>query len=311
MEKYEISVIVPSYNSYMTIEKCIDSLLNQDFEAEYEIIVVDSSRDAKTVETLRNLPSQVKVYHSDRRLNAGQARNLGVEVSNGKILAFIDSDCIAPKDWLRKIKNYFDVYPQICGVYGVYSGGCTLIEKITGGEFLEKHEIGFYGGFIEGNCAFKREVFDNGCRWSETVRSQYVGLAKCINTKIKKPVLWSSELKVIHLGRVGLKKIFKSGMSKFNEDKKSLNLAIRSFAFSLLLLSGILSLPSLSIVPQKEIGLLLFILPNLVFAYYIAKDKMISFKYKILLFPYLVWIRWVFWLGWIFAAISTLFKKII
>ncbi|OYT29175.1 MAG: hypothetical protein B6U95_02725, partial [Thermofilum sp. ex4484_82] len=165
--------------------------------------------------------SKVKIYHSEKRLNAGQARNLGVKMSKGEILAFIDSDCIAPKDWLKSILNCFDKYPEICGVLGVYTGGHSLIEKISGGEYLKKSSIGFFEGFIEGNCAFKREVFDRGCYWSERARSQYIDLVKCIRFKVKKPILWNPDLKVFHLGKVGFGKIIKSGRSKFEEDIKS------------------------------------------------------------------------------------------
>jgi len=40
-----LSVIIPSYNSENTIEKCLNSLKSQSFSGEYEIIIVDSSAD--------------------------------------------------------------------------------------------------------------------------------------------------------------------------------------------------------------------------------------------------------------------------
>ena len=40
-----ISVIIPTYNSSSTIKKALDSVFDQSYEGEYEVIVVDSSKD--------------------------------------------------------------------------------------------------------------------------------------------------------------------------------------------------------------------------------------------------------------------------
>lgn len=306
IRKYKISVIVPSYNSHSTIRDCINSLLNQDIDTDYEIIVIDSSEDEGIVEMLRGLP-RVKIYHSEKRLNAGQARNLGVKISKGEILAFIDSDCIAPRDWLKNILDCVKKYPEICGVLGVYTGGRSLVEKISGGEYLEESSIGFYGGFIEGNCAFKREIFERGCSWSERARSQYVGLAECMKSKIKKPVLWNSNLKVLHLGRVSFNKIIKSGRSKFEEDIKSPKLMLRSLLFSIVFLAGFASIPLYLAFSEAKL-ILLFIFPNSLLTYYVLKDRMLSLRYRVIFLPYLLWLRWLFWFGWIHAAVNKIFS---
>ena len=44
--KYSISVIIPFYNSSSHIKKCLENLINQDFDKPFEIIMVnDGSRD--------------------------------------------------------------------------------------------------------------------------------------------------------------------------------------------------------------------------------------------------------------------------
>jgi len=307
IKECKLSVVVPSYNSHPTIKKCIESLLKQEIEADYEIIVVDSSSDEGVAEILKEFP-EVKLYRFRKRLNAGQARNIGTKASRGDIIAFIDSDCVAPENWLKRILDDFNRYPQICGVFGVYTGGRSLLEKICGGEFRKQSGIGFCKGFIEGNCAFKREVFEKGCSWSERTRSQYVDLAKCIRLKVGKPVLWDSDLKVLHLGRVTWRKLIKSGMSKFEEDKKSKMLMAKSLAFSLMLLVGFASfLYYLATMDVK--ALILSISPNIPLMYYALRDRMLSFKYRIVLLPYLVWIRWVFWFGWFYACMTYFSEK--
>ena len=77
--------------------------------------------------------------------------------------------------------------------------------------------------------------------WLKVPPGMMVGF--CIKSKIKKPVLWNSNLKVLHLGRVSFNKIIKSGRSKFEEDIKSPKLMLRSLLFSIVFLAGFASIP--------------------------------------------------------------------
>ena len=94
----KLSIIVPVYNVEQYLRKCVDSLLNQDYE-DYEIILVDDgSTDscpaicdeyALTHYTLNG--TQIKVIHQP---NAGlsAARNSGIRIAKGEYLCFVDSD---------------------------------------------------------------------------------------------------------------------------------------------------------------------------------------------------------------------------
>lgn len=97
-----LSVIIPSYNSEHTIEKCIDSILNQSFSGDYEIILVDSSSDRTPLIVSANYPG-VSLTHLNKKTDPGTARNIGIGKASGKVIAFIDSDCAAAKDWLERI----------------------------------------------------------------------------------------------------------------------------------------------------------------------------------------------------------------
>jgi len=89
-----VSIIVPNLNSPI-LNQTLDSLLTQTYEGSYEIIVVGQDKfDNKT-----KYPG-VKFIETKEPLNPAQARNLGVRSSSGSFLVFIDSDCIADKDWL-------------------------------------------------------------------------------------------------------------------------------------------------------------------------------------------------------------------
>lgn len=69
-----------------------------------EIIVVDGNSTDGTREIVSHYP--VKLLTEERPgLNA--ARNTGIKHSNGEIIAFTDVDCVAPKNWIRKIVEHF------------------------------------------------------------------------------------------------------------------------------------------------------------------------------------------------------------
>jgi glycosyltransferase involved in cell wall biosynthesis len=97
-----ISVVIPSYNSEKTIDKCLQSLRKQSHTGHYEIILVDSSTD-RTPEIVSLNHPEIKYIHLAEKTDPGTARNMGVAEARGDIIALIDSDCVADQDWLDRI----------------------------------------------------------------------------------------------------------------------------------------------------------------------------------------------------------------
>jgi GT2 family glycosyltransferase len=97
-----VSVIIPAYGSHGTIAACLESLERQSFR-DFETIVIDSSPDARSAEIVRARFSWARVRHSERRLLPHAARNVGVELAAGAIIAFTDPDCVARSDWLERL----------------------------------------------------------------------------------------------------------------------------------------------------------------------------------------------------------------
>jgi len=97
-----VTVLIPSYNSAATIRATLDAVMAQDFDEPYEIIVVDSSSD-DTPAIISEAFAQVKLLHRTERTDPGTARNLGIAQARGEIVACLDADCTAPRDWLRRM----------------------------------------------------------------------------------------------------------------------------------------------------------------------------------------------------------------
>lgn len=99
-----ISIIIPVYKVEDFLEKCVQSVLEQNFH-DYELVLVDDgSPDAcpKICESYARHVDRVKVVH---KANGGlsDARNCGLAVAEGKYVLFIDSDDYIRKESLQRI----------------------------------------------------------------------------------------------------------------------------------------------------------------------------------------------------------------
>ncbi len=101
-KKPYVSIIIPSYNSEFYITRCLSALYSQDTDIDHEIIVVDSSKDSTPALVRKKFP-EVKLINLDQRVFPGAGRNVGAKEANSDILAFIDSDCVAHRNWINAI----------------------------------------------------------------------------------------------------------------------------------------------------------------------------------------------------------------
>ena len=96
-----VSVIVPHYHDLGGLGRCLAGLAAQTYRADrFEIVVADnaSPEGREAVEAIVAGRARLVVVPEK---GAGPARNGGVAVAGGDVLAFIDSDCVPEPDWLR------------------------------------------------------------------------------------------------------------------------------------------------------------------------------------------------------------------
>jgi O-antigen biosynthesis protein len=92
----EVSVVVAAYNAEATLAACLESLSQVEYPG-FEVIVVDDGSTDRTAELAR--AAQVKVLSREHQ-GLAAARNVGADAARGEILAFIDADAAADRDWL-------------------------------------------------------------------------------------------------------------------------------------------------------------------------------------------------------------------
>jgi len=141
MDKPIVSIVIPVYNAYKYVDKCISSVLNQTYTNLEIICVDDGSTDGSEniLDKFCQQDSRVKVIH---QVNQGEskARNVGLDIASGHYIAFVDDD-----DWLE-----LDMYEVLLGTALKHNadmaiGGWIKEKKkkseIIKNEFLVKEDI--------------------------------------------------------------------------------------------------------------------------------------------------------------------------
>ncbi|WP_307768494.1 glycosyltransferase [uncultured Bacteroides sp.] len=94
MSDIVLSIIVPCYNAEKYINRCLDSLINQDLK-DYEVICVNDASTDNTLECLKEYSKKhsiVKVINHEKNKRQGGARNTGIRNAVGKYIGFVDID---------------------------------------------------------------------------------------------------------------------------------------------------------------------------------------------------------------------------
>lgn len=96
-----VSVIIPVFNDSERLQICLQALEQQTYPKElYEVVVIDNNSH----EDIKNVASQFAqvVLTRENRPGSYVARNTGLTITKGDVIAFTDADCIPHSDWLMK-----------------------------------------------------------------------------------------------------------------------------------------------------------------------------------------------------------------
>jgi len=170
----KFSVIIPTYNDWTRLKQCLDALEKQTLSRdEFEIIVVNNNKEC-SAPTDFNPSGKVQMVHEPTP-GSYVARNRGVEIAQGKILAFTDSDCIPVPDWLLNAeKAYKNPKTDLIG------GGIKLFRTKEGNEiaYIYASHTAFpqhinvpLGKGVTANLFVKKSIFEALGGFDPTVKS--------------------------------------------------------------------------------------------------------------------------------------------
>ena len=202
LKKPYISIIIPTHNSSQTIVRCVSSLNNQTYQPEnFEIIIIDDSSQDDTINISKKNGAD-KIICIEPCFQ-GKARNTGVKNSNADLIAFIDSDCEAKNDWLKKIvddlKNFEAITGPINNGIPQNTIACAqhLLEFGEHHKFRKKSQVKFLPGC---NQAFRKKTFETAGGFVEMPASEDILLGRSLE-KNKIKVFFIPSMQIFHFGK--------------------------------------------------------------------------------------------------------------
>ncbi len=101
-----VSIIIPAHDEERHIERCIQSLLTQDYD-DIEIIVVDNGSHDRTPEIIEKYvekySNKIRLLRSGQNIGPGGGRNLGALHAAGDILVLVDADMVFPPEYVGRL----------------------------------------------------------------------------------------------------------------------------------------------------------------------------------------------------------------
>ncbi|HZN07387.1 MAG TPA: glycosyltransferase family A protein, partial [Pyrinomonadaceae bacterium] len=178
----EVSVVIPTYNRSALLRNAVDSVLAQDTQVPFEIVIVDNNSQDDTAAVVRSLLDAHRGrlrYVVEREQGNAHARNCGVETATAGIIAFIDDDVTVASNWLTSLKQALDARQDLSFVGG------KVLPQWNGAppswvtpEHWAPLALLDYGpdefviagksprGLLTANIAFRRSVFEEVGRFS-------------------------------------------------------------------------------------------------------------------------------------------------
>lgn len=110
------SIIVPVYNRPKEIDELLESLTNQDFIENFEVLIIEDGSTDKSENIVERYKSQLDLkYYFKENTGAGASRNFGMQQATGNYFIILDSDVIVPKQYLLEVskalkENFTDAF---------------------------------------------------------------------------------------------------------------------------------------------------------------------------------------------------------
>ena len=144
LKKNLITIITVVKNSAPTIEKCIKSILDQNYD-KIEYIIIDGKSNDGTIDILEKYKKKINKIIIDSDKGIWDAMNKGVEIAKGDIVGFLNADDFYNPDALSLVNDYF-INNKIDFLFGSvkkYNGYKPWKIKFSFG-FYTSHSVGFF-----------------------------------------------------------------------------------------------------------------------------------------------------------------------
>ncbi len=208
-----VSVIVPVWNDAERLAYCLHALEAQTYPDDlYEVIVVNNHPEQRVGEEGQKIAQAVSIHTRARvvhetRPGSYAARNTGVSVAQGEIIAFTDADCIPAPDWIERgvahltalesncavVAGHVEIFPRLAAQPNAIEQYEVLV-ALAQKEFVRKYSFGATANLFTFREVFARagtflaEVKSGGdLEWGRRVTSYGYKLEYSENTRVFHP----------------------------------------------------------------------------------------------------------------------------
>ncbi len=169
--KEKVSIIIPIYNAEKFLKKCIDSVIQQDYN-NIEIILINDGSTDNSEDVCKNYFKNDKVkYFLKKNEGVSKARNLGIKNATGKYITFVDADDYVEKNYISTLvsciqKDHYDL--AICNYYE--NDDINIHEIIDRKDaFISIMNKKLYKGFLWNKLYKLKIIKDNFLKFNESV----------------------------------------------------------------------------------------------------------------------------------------------
>ena len=157
-----------------TILRAVDSLVNQESDDPFEVIVATSGGD-RSADLVHSAHPEMKVAESKTRLLPGGVRNLGAGLATGEIVTFLEADCVARPGWVRnRIALHRSGHQAVASSLAPVPGEGTIAKAalyLVHGGRLAGHPAGPAKDYQVYGLSFSRGLFEKAGPFDEMLRS--------------------------------------------------------------------------------------------------------------------------------------------
>lgn len=153
------SIIVPVYNTKPYLERCIKSILNQDYNNFELILIDDGSTDgsAEVCDEYARFDERIKVIHKENG-GVSSARNCGIEIATGDYVWFVDSDDYIEQNALYILHKMVMMDKKDLYVFNTYKENGTFCGDLD--TFFERFYFTYVLKYAPWNKLYKRSILN-------------------------------------------------------------------------------------------------------------------------------------------------------
>jgi glycosyltransferase involved in cell wall biosynthesis len=198
----QFSIIIPAKNEERVIGTCLQHIADLDFRADdFEVILADNGSTDRTVEIFRSWSDRLNLSAVERPdVSIAALRNAAAAISRGKLLGFLDADCLVPRNWLKDAEDFLEgADAKIVGAHFRIPNDSTWIARCW---FDDEHSnrAGETSYVPSGDLLVSRSTFDRIGGFDESLQTNE-DYEFCQRAKRAGFSVYSfPQLEVIHLG---------------------------------------------------------------------------------------------------------------